>query len=220
MSRGSWPTGWWPADRSRTSRSRASARRCCSPTSPASPRYVEQVSASRPNGLEDLARAFDTYFADLVGFVYGHGGDVLAIAGDSFFSYWPVADDGDLPDAVMRAAQAGLAIQAGLGQADGPEPHTFQTRAGVSAGHLRIAFVGGVGGRWELMPTGSPIDDVARAERLAAARHRGDRRAGLEPRRVALRGAPVRRRPGRADGGAPPGRPDAVPVADRPRSAG
>lgn len=130
--------------------------------------YVEQVSASRPTGLEDLARAFDSYFADLVGFVYGHGGDVLAIAGDSFFSYWPVADAAELPDAVMRAAQAGLAIHAGLGQAGGPEPHTFQTRAGVSAGHLRIAFVGGVGGRWELMPTGSPIDDVARAERLAA----------------------------------------------------
>ena len=47
--------------------------------------------------------------------------------------------------------------------------HRFQTRAGVSAGGLRIAFVGGVGDRWELMPVGSPIDDVARAERLAPA---------------------------------------------------
>ena len=52
--------------------------------------YVEQVSGSHPTGLEDLARDFDTYFADLVGLVYGHGGDVLAIAGDAFFSYWPV----------------------------------------------------------------------------------------------------------------------------------
>jgi class 3 adenylate cyclase/tetratricopeptide (TPR) repeat protein len=129
--------------------------------------YVEQVSASRPTGLEDLARAFDTYFADLVGLVYGHGGDVLAIAGDSFFSYWPVAGAGDLPDAVMRATQAGLAIHGGIGPRERPGPHTFRTRAGVSAGELRLAFVGGVGGRWELMPAGSPIDEVARAERLA-----------------------------------------------------
>ena len=131
--------------------------------------YVEQVSASHPTGLEDLARDFDTYFADLVGLVYGHGGDVLAIAGDAFFSYWPVEAERDLPDAVMRAAEAGLAIQAGLGGAQRRAVHRFQTRAGVSAGGLRIAFVGGVGDRWELMPVGSPIDDVARAERLAPA---------------------------------------------------
>ena len=66
--------------------------------------YVEQVSASHPTGLEDLARDFGTYFADLVGLVYGHGGDVLAIAGDAFFSYWPVDAERDLPEAVMRAA--------------------------------------------------------------------------------------------------------------------
>ncbi|MFL6111545.1 MAG: adenylate/guanylate cyclase domain-containing protein, partial [Catenulispora sp.] len=129
--------------------------------------YVEQVSAARPTGLEDLARDFDMYFSDLVGLVYGHGGDVLAIAGDAFFSYWPVDAEGDLPDAVMRAAETGLAIQAGLGAERRPALHRFQTRAGVSAGTLRTAFVGGIGDRWELMPVGSPIDDVARAERLA-----------------------------------------------------
>jgi class 3 adenylate cyclase len=32
--------------------------------------YVEQVSGSHPTGLEDLARDFDTYFADLVGLVW------------------------------------------------------------------------------------------------------------------------------------------------------
>jgi class 3 adenylate cyclase/tetratricopeptide (TPR) repeat protein len=129
--------------------------------------YVERVSTSRAGGLEDLARAFDGYFSDLVGIVYGHGGDVLAIAGDAFFSYWPAADDRELADAVMRAAEAALAIQAGLGARERAAAHDFQTRAGVGAGELTIAFVGGVGSRWELMPFGSPIDDIARAERLA-----------------------------------------------------
>src|SRR5512132_2621470 len=129
--------------------------------------YVERVSNSRRTGIEDLARAFDGYFADLVGIVYGHGGDVLAIAGDAFFSYWPVEDDLELGNAVMRAAEAALAIQNGLGERQGVAGHDFQTRAGVGAGKLTIAFVGGVGERWELMPVGAPIADVARAERLA-----------------------------------------------------
>jgi class 3 adenylate cyclase/tetratricopeptide (TPR) repeat protein len=129
--------------------------------------YVEQVSSSGRAGLEDLARAFDGYFSDLVGIVYGHGGDVLAIAGDAFFSYWPVDDDVELGDAVMRASEAALAIQAGLGERQGVGGHDFQTRAGVGAGRLTIAFVGGIGDRWELMPVGTPIADVARAERHA-----------------------------------------------------
>ena len=86
--------------------------------------YVEQVSASHPTGLEDLARDFDTYFADLVGLVYGHGGDVLAIAGDAFFSYWPVDADRDLPDAVMRADRGGARHPGRAGRcADGAPCH-------------------------------------------------------------------------------------------------
>ena len=129
--------------------------------------YVERVSSSRRKGIEDLARAFDGYFSDLVGIVYGHGGDVLAIAGDAFFSYWPVDDDRQLADAVLRATEAAHAIQAGLGERHGVAGHDFQTRAGVGAGKLTIGFVGGVGDRWEVMPVGNPIADVARAERHA-----------------------------------------------------
>ena len=94
-----------------------------------------------PGGLEELAEAFDAYFSDLVGLVYGHGGDVLAIAGDAFFSFWPARDGSELPGAVLRAVEAGLAIQAGLARV-GPARHSFGTRVGISAGDLRIAFVG------------------------------------------------------------------------------
>jgi class 3 adenylate cyclase len=51
--------------------------------------HVERVTGASPAGIEELAKAFDAYFSDLVGLVYGHGGDVLAIAGDAFFSFWP-----------------------------------------------------------------------------------------------------------------------------------
>ena len=92
--------------------------------------YVERVSNSRRTGIEDLARAFDGYFADLVGIVYGHGGDVLAIAGDAFFSYWPVDDDRQLADAVLRATEAAHAIQAGLGDRDGVAATTSRRAPG------------------------------------------------------------------------------------------
>lgn len=132
--------------------------------------YVERVTESRPGGIEELAEAFNAYFSDLVGLVYAHGGDVLTIAGDAFFSYWPAANERELAAAVMRAAQAGVAIQAGLARASsGPARHGFPTRIGISAGDLRVAFVGGVGGRWELVPSGGPLGEVAQAERAAGA---------------------------------------------------
>jgi class 3 adenylate cyclase/tetratricopeptide (TPR) repeat protein len=130
--------------------------------------HVERVTGSRPAGIEELAEAFNAYFSDLVGLVYGHGGDVLTIAGDAFFSYWPARDESELAGAVLRAAQAGVAIQKGL-HAPGPARHRFGTRVGVSAGDLRAAFVGGVGGRWELIPVGRPLGEVARAEQAATA---------------------------------------------------
>src|SRR5262249_43814465 len=84
-----------------------------------------------------------------------------------FFSYWPVEDPGALPEAITRAAQAALAIHEGIAPPDQSGLRPFRTRVGVSAGDLRIAFVGGVGGRWELMPAGSPIDEGARPQRPA-----------------------------------------------------
>jgi hypothetical protein len=90
----------------------------------------------------------------------GHGGDVLTIAGDAFFSYWPAGPGGDLTEPVLRAAQSGMAIQAGLAHRPGPARHSFGTRVGISAGDLRVAFVGGVNGRWELVPVGAPLGDA------------------------------------------------------------
>lgn len=128
--------------------------------------HVERLTASR-DGLDELAAALDAYYAELVGIVYAHGGDVLAIAGDAFFSYWPASRDDGLGLEVLRAAEAGIAIQAALGAGPDASGRPFATRIGIAAGELGIAIVGGVNGRWELMPAGSPVGDVARAERAA-----------------------------------------------------
>src|SRR3954453_708383 len=64
--------------------------------------YVDRVSAARASGLEELARDFATYFTGVVGIVDSHGGDVLAIAGDAFFSCWTARDDDELIDALLH----------------------------------------------------------------------------------------------------------------------
>jgi class 3 adenylate cyclase/tetratricopeptide (TPR) repeat protein len=116
-------------------------------------------------GLEELTWVLNRYFADLVEEVYAHGGDVLCIAGDAFLCYWPTATPGDLGETALRAAQAGIAIQARLHGRDAGRGHRFATRIGLSAGELAIAFVGGVGGRWELIVDGPALHQAADAER-------------------------------------------------------
>ena len=125
--------------------------------------HVESFTEHGRAGLEELARALNGYFADLVGLVYAHGGDVLSIAGDAFLCYWPATGPEGLPEAVLRASQAGLAIQSALdGRPIGHGRH-FNTRLAVSAGQLDLSLVGGVNGKWELIASGLPVTEVAAA---------------------------------------------------------
>lgn len=126
---------------------------------------VESFTGAGRAGLEELTWVLNRYFADLVEEVYAHGGDVLCIAGDAFLCYWPAASSDALGETALRAAQAGVAIQARLHGRDAGRGHRFATRIGVSAGELSIAFVGGVGGRWELIADGRALHEAADAER-------------------------------------------------------
>jgi class 3 adenylate cyclase/tetratricopeptide (TPR) repeat protein len=126
--------------------------------------HVEHLAALGPKGLDLLAGAVNAYFADLVALVYEHGGDVLHIAGDAFFCWWPAARDADLGDATRQACQAAKALQRSLHGRRLRDGRTFATRIGISAGHLQLSWVGGTAGRWELVPQGPPLDEVARAE--------------------------------------------------------
>jgi class 3 adenylate cyclase/tetratricopeptide (TPR) repeat protein len=131
--------------------------------------HVEHLAALGPQGLDVLAAALNAYFADLVAIVYEHGGDVLHIAGDAFFCWWPAASDADLGDAALRACQAAKTLQRSLHGRRLGEGRRFATRIGISAGPLQLSWVGGTAGRWELVPLGPPLSDVARAEAAAPA---------------------------------------------------
>ncbi|MGA2551271.1 MAG: adenylate/guanylate cyclase domain-containing protein [Burkholderiaceae bacterium] len=125
---------------------------------------VRAFTEAGRSGLEELTWVLNGYFADLVEEIYAHGGDVLCIAGDGFLCYWPVVAPFDLAQTTLRAAQAGFAIQARLHDRNAGHNQRFATRIGVSAGDVSIAFVGGVGGRWELVADGQTLREAAEAE--------------------------------------------------------
>jgi class 3 adenylate cyclase/tetratricopeptide (TPR) repeat protein len=132
-------------------------------------RLVERLSARGRAGLEELTWRLNGYFADVVEVIDAHGGDVLYITGDAFYCVWPAGDGPSLADAVARAAQAGLAVQARVDQRPAGDGQRFATRIGVGAGELLTAYAGGLEGRWELIATGEALADVVAAEREAPA---------------------------------------------------
>ncbi len=130
--------------------------------------FVEEFTDHGRAGLEELSRAVNAYFGQVVDLVYAHGGDVLSIAGDAFLCSWPAADPADLPEATLRAVQCGRAIQAEVGSLT-VKGRPFATRIGIGAGELITAFVGGVNGRWEMVTAGSALRQVLPAEKQAPA---------------------------------------------------
>ena len=120
----------------------------------------------RTHGLEELTWILNGYVGDVVDAVEAHGGDILSIAGDAFLCYWPTSKDVDLQLAVMRAAHAATSIQRAVHDRPAGD-------AGIRnedrRGHRRsvLGYVGGVGGRWELIASGGALRDAVVVERTA-----------------------------------------------------
>ena len=164
---------------------------------------VQQLPQTGTRWLDELGRAMNAYFIELTRLVYGQGGDVLGTVGDAFLCYWPALDADGLGPACEQAARAACAFQdAASGHVD-PSGRRLRTRIGISAGQLSVALLGGVNGRWELLPLGTPIVEAALAERLAPAggtvvaasawRHLGNTAEGVvidDSGRVALTAPP------------------------------
>jgi class 3 adenylate cyclase len=117
--------------------------------------------------LEEVTWRLNTYVSDLAEITESFGGDILSIAGDAFLCHWPAAGSDELPGAVLRAAQAGLAIQQRITEVVDGRSRGFPTRIGIGAGEVIVAHVGGVGGRWELVASGKSLREAAAAERAA-----------------------------------------------------
>ena len=123
--------------------------------------HVEDLAGRGTDGLEQVIDDFNRYFASVTSVVHRYGGDILTIAGDSFLCCWLTKDEGGIPAATVRAARAALSLQEAV-----THPRVaLPTRVGLAAGKATIGLVGGVRGRWELIPSGPAVADVLACEK-------------------------------------------------------
>jgi class 3 adenylate cyclase/tetratricopeptide (TPR) repeat protein len=127
---------------------------------------TERLAAQGPAGAEEISQHLNAYFGRLVDLVVSHGGDVISFAGDALLALWEAPDDG-LVRSTRLAAQCARVVQEELGAAHAEGDVRFTQRICVAAGPITTAFLGGVGGRWELVATGRPLAQIGAASRHA-----------------------------------------------------
>jgi class 3 adenylate cyclase len=132
-------------------------------------RLTDQLS-SRPDGAERIGDFLNQYLGRLVDQIEAHGGDVLKFAGDAVIALWTVQDDADdatrgLAAATQAAAACALRAQRLLEGFEAGDV-TLSMRICIDAGELRLMHVGGVLNRWETVPCGGPVSELAELKPL------------------------------------------------------
>lgn len=64
----------------------------------------ERFAQGGPEGAEKTSACLNTYFANLIGRIEAHGGDVFKFAGDALLGFWPKATTGRRARARLTAA--------------------------------------------------------------------------------------------------------------------
>lgn len=128
--------------------------------------HVEQVAETGRAGLEQLAAEVNAYVVAVTSTVEEYGGDVIAIAGDSFLGLWPAGETIDLSAATRLAATAASYLQERIRALPSQGGTALRTRAGLAAGPVVLGLLGGLDGRWDLAAAGPAVEAAAHAERL------------------------------------------------------
>lgn len=143
--------------------------------------FTELLARQGPAGVEKVGAGLDGYFGRLTAIIAEHGGDVVKFAGDAVTAIWPAPSSvestaghrpvgdatGELERIALPAIACAMAIQAGLHGyrfSDGVE---LSLRVGVGISRIAAVHVGGLGGRWEVVLTGSALAQGLTAEALA-----------------------------------------------------
>ncbi|MDA0242794.1 MAG: AAA family ATPase [Chloroflexi bacterium] len=124
---------------------------------------TERLAQHGPAGAEEVSLALNQYFGRLVEIILAHAGDVVKFAGDGLFALWPVDETRDLTQALNLAAQCALEVQRVLYNHQVADDIRLSMRAGISAGDLHVAHVGGMYDRWEYVLAGTPMASVSAA---------------------------------------------------------
>lgn len=129
---------------------------------------TELLARQGPAGVERVASGLNGYFGRLIAIIEAHGGDVVKFAGDALTAVWLQPEDQPgLRDAALRAVDCALAVQTHLHGYQISDGMDLLVRVGVGASRVAAVHLGGLGGRWELVLTGSALTQGLRAEGLA-----------------------------------------------------
>ncbi len=129
---------------------------------------TELLARQGPAGVERVAAGLNGYFGRLIAIVEAHGGDVVKFAGDALTAVWLQAkDEPGITAASLRAVDCALAIQTGLHGYQISDGMDLLVRVGVGASRVAAVHLGGLGGRWELVLTGSALAQGLIAEGIA-----------------------------------------------------
>lgn len=128
----------------------------------------EKLAGDGQGGAEELSKALNAFFSDLIDLVAEHGGEVVGFAGDALLAYWA----GPTADLLACAAQAAVGWAQAVTDANRERtrlPNTDLTMClSLSAGTVYGLHLGGVAGHRLAVVSGDPLDRLSRAERLAA----------------------------------------------------
>ncbi len=129
---------------------------------------TEMLARQGPAGVEKVGAGLDGYFGRLIEIIEAHGGDVVKFAGDALTAIWlPPPGSDDLQRAALPAIACGLAIQDSLHGYDFSDGVELSLRVGIGASRIAAVQIGGLGGRWELIITGSALAEALTAEGIA-----------------------------------------------------
>lgn len=103
----------------------------------------------------------NTYFQVSVPAVVRHGGDVDRIIGDALMVTFNKR--GDQPDHAVRAAKAGLALQAATSRIAAEHPGWPRFRVGINSGPVSVSVLGTAGGRTHTV-IGDTVNTASRIE--------------------------------------------------------
>lgn len=121
---------------------------------------VERLSAEGERGAERVQEILGQCFGPLTEHIEAGGGEVLKFPGDAALALWTAPDEEALAEAVCAAARTGLDVQQALDRLPVGEGIELQLRIAIGAGSVWAACVGGVEGRWELVVSGPPIEQL------------------------------------------------------------
>ena len=125
---------------------------------------TERLAQLGARGAEELSNILNDCFASLTGVIDGHGGDIVAFAGDGILAAW---EDEHIDRAAHRAAQCGLALREAMESWAQARQSDIGQRTLVEVGDIFYCKVGGFNGDWQYLVVGDPIHRLGAAYRQA-----------------------------------------------------